>query len=294
MQIVTDSGTDTGLTPEQAGELKVHINPLVVTLGGITYHEGVDLEPEAFYPMLEAAEDELPTTSQPAVGTLVELYRELARTDPEILSIHISSGLSGTYNAALSAAEQVPEAKVTVVDTKTLSAAAGWQVLHAARAAAAGWSRDHILEMLDTLSRSCESLYTLKELRYLIHGGRISHMKGVLASMLNIKPIIGVDTRSGIYVQRGQARSFKNALRSLVDEMEDLVGRTGQLRVQVLHAFNPQGADELQQLISDRFECRWLPNRHISLVLGAHTGPSMVGAAFAPEAVMASFGLDSG
>jgi DegV family protein with EDD domain len=220
------------------------------------------------------------------------LYRELARTDPEILSIHISSGLSGTFNAARSAAEQVPQASVTLVDTRTLSAAAGWQVRHAAQAAAAGWSKDRILESLGTLSRACESLYTLKELRYLIHGGRISHMKGLLASVLNIKPIIGVDTESGIYVQRGQARSFKNALKGLVDQMESISTGAEKLRVQVLHASNPEGAEELAALISERFETDWLPSGQISLVLGAHTGPSMVGAAFAPQAVFTAFGLE--
>ncbi|MFN2149440.1 MAG: DegV family protein [Anaerolineales bacterium] len=292
MQIVTDSGTDTGLTAAEAKKLNVHINPLIVSLGGESFKEGIDLDVQAFYRLLAEAEDELPTTSQPSIGSFVELYRELARTDPDILSIHISSGLSGTYNAALSAVEQVPEANVTVVDTKTLSAAAGWQVHYAAQAAAAGWSKDRILETLRTLSRACESLYTLKELRYLIHGGRISHMKGLLASVLNIKPIIGVDTESGIYVQRGQARSFKNALKGLVNQMESISGGAEKLRVQVLHASNPEGAQELAAMISSRFETDWLPGGQISLVLGAHTGPSMVGAAFAPQAVFTDFGLE--
>ncbi|MEJ2013650.1 MAG: DegV family protein [Anaerolineales bacterium] len=292
MQIVTDSGTDCGLTAAEAKQLKVHINPLTVSLAGQTYLEGADLDVPAFYSLLDHLQDELPTTSQPSVGSFVELYRRLAPKDPEILSIHISSGLSGTVNAARSAADMVPEAQVTVVDTKTLSAAAGWQVLLAARAAASGWAKARILAALEEMSRATQSLYTLKELRYLIHGGRISHMSGLLAAVLNIKPIIGVDTARGIYEQRGQARSFQGALKTLVDGMEKLFGREVPLRVQVMHALNPQGAEQLEARITERFHVHWLPAGRISLVLGAHTGPSMVAAAFAPEALFTRFGLD--
>jgi DegV family protein with EDD domain len=104
----------------------------------------------------------------------------------------MSSGLSGTFDSAQAGAALVPEADVTHVDTKTLSAAAGWQVEAAARAAKAGWSKNRILALVKGIGAASESLYTLKELKYLIHGGRISHMKGLIASLLNIKPLIGV------------------------------------------------------------------------------------------------------
>jgi DegV family protein with EDD domain len=119
------------------------------------------------------------------------VYRSLAEKDPDILSIHITAGLSGTFNSAKAGADLAPEARVTHVNTKTLSAAAGWQVKAAARAVKAGWTLDKILPMLQKISDASESIYTLEELKYLIHGGRISHMKGLIASLLNIKPIIG-------------------------------------------------------------------------------------------------------
>ncbi len=107
--------------------------PLVVNLEGQIFREGVDITTDEFYQRL-AETNALPTTSQPSPGDFVAVYRELAADDPEILSIHMSSGLSGTLNSARTAAESVPEAKVTLVDTKTLSAGAGWQVEAAARA----------------------------------------------------------------------------------------------------------------------------------------------------------------
>jgi len=286
MQIVTDSGTDVRFTGEELEALRVHVVPLVVTLDGQSYREGIDITHGAFYKLL-ADSSSLPTTSQPSAGAFAEVYRSLATTDPDILSIHISSGLSGTVGSALAAAAMVPEANVTVVDTKTLAAGAGWQVEAAARAIRAGWSLDAILGLLGRISDAVNSMYTLRELRYLIHGGRISHMKGLVAQLLNIKPVIGVEKVGGTYVQRGQARSFDGAVGKLVDLIEREHGAGAHLRVVVAHSADPEGAESLRQAISARFQCDWLPTRELSLVLGAHTGPSMVAAAYAPAAVWA-------
>ncbi len=284
MQIVTDSGTDISLSPAERTELGVHVIPLVVTLDGKTYRENVDIEPGAFYDLL-AQSPNLPTTSQPAVGDFVELYRTLAKTDPDILSIHLTSGLSGTYASAQTAGQMVPEANITYIDTKTLSAAAGWQVMAAARALKAGWNLDKVLALMQNISDASESIYTLEELKYLIHGGRISHMKGLIASMLNIKPMIGVEKVNGTYEQMGQARTFNRAIQGLVKEMLKKHTAGSALHVQVLHAFNIEAANTLRKIIDDTFKCTWLPIGPMSLVLGAHTGPSMIGVAYAAESV---------
>jgi DegV family protein with EDD domain len=261
-------------------ELDVHVVPLVVTLDGKSYREGVDIQPEEFYRLLEAS-DGLPVTSQPSAGEFAEKYRQLAAADPDILSIHMTSGLSGTFSAAKMGAEMVPEANVIHVDTKTLSAAAGWQVKAAARALKAGWPREKVLALMKRIGAASESIYTLDELKYLIHGGRISHMKGLIASVLRIKPLIGVEKVNGTYVQLGQARAFKRALRGLVDLISEKHGPGSSLLVQVLHSQNPDGATMLRELVDQRFDCTWLPLGPMSLVLGAHTGPSMVGVAYA-------------
>ena len=286
MQIVTDSGTDLGLPPEQVDELNIHVVPLVVTLEGESYREGVDIQPGEFYRLL-AATDSLPVTSQPSAGDFAEIYRRLAVTDPDILSVHMTAGLSGTFNAAQAGAERVPEANITLFDTKTLSAAAGWQVETASRAARAGWSKEDILAQIKRIGDASDSMYTLKELKYLIHGGRISHMKGLIASVLNIKPLIGVEKVNGTYVQLGQVRTFKRAVKGLVDLIAQQHAPGSALRVQVLHSHNPEGAAMLRELVDQRFDCTWLPVGPMSLVLGAHTGPSMVGVAYAPLAAFA-------
>lgn len=284
MKIVTDSGADLYLPNNEINALDINVVPLNVTLDGTTYREDVDIQTNEFYHLL-AATKSMPLTSQPSSGDFAAMYRKLAVDDPEILSIHISSGLSGTFNAARAGAELVPEANVTLVDAKTLSAAAGWQVQAAARGAKAGWSKERILALMKRIGDASDSLYTLRELKYLIHGGRISHMKGLIASVLKILPLIGVEKEGGTYVQHGQARSFKRAIQSLVDIISKKHLPGSALRVQVLHSHNPEGAAMLRELVDQRFDCSWLPVGPMSLVLGAHTGPSMVGVAYAPQEV---------
>jgi len=267
-------------------QLNVHVVPLIVSLDGKSYREGVDIQPDEFY-LLLAATDSLPITSQPSAGDFADVYRRLAATDPDILSIHMTSGLSGTFNAAQAGAGLVPEANVTHVDTKTLSAAAGWQVEAAARALEAGWSKEQILALMARIGDASDSIYTLDELKYLIHGGRLSHMKGLIASVLNIKPLIGVEKVNGTYVQLGQVRTFKRAIKGLVDQMARQHSPGTGLRVQVLYSHNPEGAASLREQVNQRFDCTWLPVGPMSLVLGAHTGPSMVGVAYAPLAAFA-------
>ncbi|HOW91086.1 MAG TPA: DegV family protein [Anaerolineaceae bacterium] len=281
MQIVTDSGTDISFTPLEMKEHNVHVVPLTVTLGGKSYREGIDIKPDEFYDLLDAAEG-MPVTSQPAAGEFALVYRELAKKDPDILSIHISSGLSGTVNSALAGAAMVPEARVTVIDTKTLSVPAGWQVEAAARALKAGWEPQRVLDMMKKVGDDTHVLYTLKELKYLIHGGRISHLKGLLASVLNIKPIIGVEKERGTYVTLGQARSFANAVKAAVEQITRRVETAVPLRAQVVHASNPEGAQQLMEEVAARFKVDWVPVRQLSLVLGAHVGRSMIGVCYAP------------
>lgn len=271
--------------PEQMEGLDIHFVPLTLTLGGKTYRSGEDIQPDEFYRLLEA-DGGFATTSQPSPGVFADLYRRLAATDPDILSVHISSGLSGTVNAARLGAQMVPEANVTIVDTKTLSGAQGWQVAAAARAAKAGWAKDRILALLERIRAATDTVYTLSTLRHLIHGGRISHLKGLLGSVLNIKPLIGVEKERGTYAQRGSARTLRAAIVRIADMVAEQYAPGSRLRVQVLHAANPEGAALLRERFDALFSCDWLPTGPIAPVLGAHTGPGLVGAAYAPVAAL--------
>lgn len=279
MQIVTDSGFD--LAKEQIGDFKIHTLPLKLTLSGISYRSGVDIQPDEFYQLLEKTDD-MPFTSVPSPGEFLELYQKVAKEDPDILSIHISSGLSGTFNSARTAAEQVEDANITLVDTRSLSVEMGWQVEAAVRGVKAGWEIDQILALMKKVREVSEIVFTLPDLSYLIHGGRISHLKGLLASLLRIKPLIGVDKEDGKYYDRGKARTFKRAIQAIPNYVAEKFSPGTPLRAQIGHANTPDAADQLRQDMENKFPCEWLPNCSISPVLGAHTGQGLVGVVFAP------------
>lgn len=282
MHIVSDRGMD--LSPEQLEGLTIHLAPLLIELDGKTYISGVDIQTDEFYALLPTAVG-MPTTSLPSPGEFAQIFRELAKTDPEILYVHISSGLSATSNSAREGAKLVPEANITFFDTLTLSGAEGWHVEAAARAVKAGWSMAQILELLGKVRVATDTVYTLPDLKYLIHGGRISHIKGLLASVLNIKPIIGVGKEDGKYYQRGKARTFPKAMAKLVDVVAEQHREGTPLRVQIMHTSNLEGAAELKALFDARFPVSWLPTSSVAPVLGAHTGLGLVGVAYAPLAI---------
>mgnify|MGYP000234243948 CR=1 FL=1 len=278
MHIVTDGGMD--LSPQQREGLEIYQVPLSIHLDGQSYQSGIDVTVDRFYDLLENAVG-MPTTSLPSPGEFAQIYRELSRDDPEIISIHISSGLSSTLSAAQSGAAMVPEARVTIIDTLTLSGAMGWQVEAAARAARAGWSVNRIVELVRQVREATEAVFTLPDLKYLIHGGRIGHLKGLVASLLKIIPLIGVSKENGKYYVRDQKRTFGRALAALVDVIAQDHPDGTPLRVQVAHANNPTGAEQLRDMIDRRFRCQWLPACSIAPVLGAHTGPGLVGVVYA-------------
>ncbi|OQA43123.1 MAG: DegV domain-containing protein [Chloroflexi bacterium ADurb.Bin325] len=280
MHILTDAGAD--LTVAQRKGLTIHTVPLVFTLDGRVYRSGIDIQPAEFYELL-AATRSFPSTSQPAPGDFAAAYRRLiAGGDRDVLSIHISSGLSGAINAARLGAQETPEANVTFVDTLTLSAAQGWQVEAAGRMIQAGWPLDRILPALERIREATETFYTLETLRYLEHGGRISHIRALLGQILDLKPIIGVNKTDGKYAMQGRERSLKRAIQRLADIVAERFEGAGRLRVQVMQAHNPAGAQQLVALVAERFDAHLLPVGDIAPVLGAHTGPGLVGICAAP------------
>lgn len=285
MRIVTDAAAD--LTPEEARWPEIEVAPLF-----INFPEGeVDarsLSPDQFYHRLEQMHPDIPTTAQPSMGILAGLYHK-ASEQGEVLSIHISSGLSGTLNAAQQAAGQLAEGVVHVVDSLTLSGGERFQVLAAARAARAGWSREAILERLDKIRQATEVVYTLETLTYLARGGRIGRVQALAGSLLHIKPIIHVDKADGKYSTLGRARSIRRALTDIANHLASLYSGHGALWVSVMHGQFPEAAEALAELLRQRLDVGKIEILRISPVLGVHTGPGIVGAAVMPLYLVEEF-----
>ena len=280
MQIVTDSGSD--ITIKDAKIFNIHMLPLKIDLDGKSYKAGVDISPDEFFDLMDHASG-MPVTSTPSVGEFQELYRELAKTDPEILSIHISSGLSATSNTAVQAAKLVPEAKITVLDTLTLSAGTGWQVLAAAKMRDAGAKLPDVLEKLRQIQSVTKTYFSLPTLKYLIAGGRIGHLKGLLASLLGILPVIWVSNVDGKYYDVAKKRTFIKA----IEEIPNLVLKDHPagtvLQAQVCHASFPDGARMLKEALDKVFKMEWLPDVNLGTALGAHTGRGLTGVIIATK-----------
>ena len=278
MQIVTDSAAD--LAPSQIAGLPIHFTTLRLSLGG----EPFTGSNEEFYKKLSET-DEYPVTSQAAAGEFAELYRKVSKIDPEILSIHISGGLSGTINSARVGASMVPEAKVTFWDSRTLSAALGWQVEAAARMVVKGFKLDKILDRLTQIRDTVDGMFSSKEIKYLVHGGRVSHLKGLLASVLNIKPVIGVDHVTGMYTNAAQDMTFKRALTRMINLDKVRYAGMGTLRAQIVHGNNPEGVEFIRKKAEEELHCSFDPTVPVAPALGAHTGPTLAGIIVGPQSL---------
>jgi DegV family protein with EDD domain len=278
LRIVTDSAAD--LTPEETRWPEIQVAPLTINFpeGQVDAHS---LSPDEFYHRLERMHPDIPTTAQPSAGILAGLYQRAAGHG-EILSIHISSGLSGTLNAAHLAARQLAEGMVHLVDSLTLSGGQRFQVLAAAGAARAGWSREAILDRLAMIRCASEVVYTLDTLTYLAQGGRIGRVQALAGSLLNIKPIIHVDKADGKYSTLGRARSIRRALMDIANHLAEVYAGQGALWVSVMHGTFSEQAEALADLLGQRLDVGKIEILRISPVLGVHTGPGIVGAAVMP------------
>lgn len=281
MKIVTDCAAD--MPAEERAELGIIEAPLY-----IQFPEGevnsADITPDEFYDRLEAMRPEIPSTAQPSSGIFADIYHKIAGA-AQVLSIHVSSGLSGTINSARMGAEQIKEKVVSVVDSMTLSGGERFQVLAAAKAAKKGWSIESILERLGKIRENTEVIYTLETLEYLARGGRIGRAQALLGSVLKIKPVIHVDRTDGRYSTVGKTRTIPGALEIITDHLHQTYAEK-ELWVSVMHGRFGNGAKALAESLGKRLNVKKLEILRISPVLGVHTGPGIVGAAVVPMELM--------
>ena len=282
MKIVTDCAAD--LSAEELKEFGIEQAPLY-----IQFPEGevssMDISADAFYDRLEAMRPNVPTTAMASSGIFNEIYRKVAKLDKNIFSLHISSGLSGTINAARAGGEEAkPEANVDFWDTLTLSGGERFQVITAALAAKANWTMQAIQERLAKIREKTEVIYTLDTLDYLARGGRIGRVKAMAGALLHLKPVIRVDI-DGKYSTVTNARTIGKGMSAITEYLYNTYANAP-LWVTVLHGRFADKAEELSKELKEKLNIAKLEVVRISPVLGVHTGPSVVGAAVVPVEVM--------
>ncbi|MFN8017378.1 MAG: DegV family protein [Acidimicrobiales bacterium] len=269
MQIVTDSAAD--IPPEQAAALNIRVVPLTIRFGDDEYVDGVDLTPQAFYDKM-AELGTLPATAAPSPGAFEVAFREAGAAGDPVVCINLSSALSATMQSAQTAAKALAgEVDVRVVDSKSITAGEGMQVLAAAELAATGASADEVVALVEDLRGRTKVFGALDTLDNLKKGGRIGNAQALIGSMLSIKPLIDIST--GSVEEAGKQRTRKKSLLWLRDklfEMPDLP------EVAVCHGCSGD-VDDLIELLLPRYPRERLKVWTIGPVIGTHGGPRVIG-----------------
>ena len=281
--IVTDSAAS---IPElMMKELQIHWVPYYIHRGSEVLRDLVTIQREAFYQWLPSAV-ELPKTACPGPGEYFSTYKNLAENEgaEEIVSIHMTSKGSGAYQAALMAKEMIQEAlpklKIEVIDTLNVSLCMGWMVIEAARAALEGKSLGDITTLVNHMIPRTKMIQTADTLRYLFMGGRIGKAKYLIASFLNIKPLIGME--DGVIVALGQTRTREKAYEKMVEMVENAVGPGGRIKIAYVHAAAQGEVEKIKLMMEKRVNCVESIIAELSPVLGVHSGPGTAGLCYYP------------
>lgn len=271
IKIVTDSTCD--LNDELIKKWGIIVVPLSISINGENYLDRVEISPKEFMEKMKAS-PELPKSSQPPAGEFLKIYDELAAEGYEIISIHMTGGMSGTVRSAESAA-QMTTAKVNVIDSRFISKALAFQVLEAAEMAADGKTAEEIVSRLDEIRNQTRLFVVVDTLENLVKGGRIGKGKAMIGSLLNIKPIASLE--GGEYTPVSKARSHSQVVKYLRNQFaSDVDGKTIK-GVGLVHAEGMGLADKIKEAV---YEVSGYDNFTIedtTPIVSTHTGPGAIG-----------------
>ena len=271
IKIVTDSGAD--IPSKLIKSLGITVVPLGLSFGDKTYLDGVDLSSDEFYEKL-INDGIMPKTSQPSVGQFIEVYKELKKSSDQILSIHISAKLSGTFNSATqAAAEEKLGDSIKIIDSKQASIALGFSVIAAAEAVAKGASLEEAASIAESTSDRTDTFILFDTLEYLVKGGRIGRANALIGGVLKIKPILTLD--DGEIATKAKIRTLKKGIQSL----QDLTEECGDLEsAAVLYTTDPTEPNNLAGRIRNKFVTKSKPLViRLSPAIGTHGGPGVIG-----------------
>ena len=269
--IITDSASD--LTNEIIEKYNIKVAPFRIIYSDKEYEDRVDITPEEVYSSLQ---DEVPTTSLPNVERIDKMLDEFEREGyTHVISINISSALSGTSNSIRLLLEDHPNLTSFVFDTKTLTMAEGCLVIEAAKMIEEGKTFEEIVSILPTIRPKVQCFFTLNTLEYLKKGGRIGKVSGTIGEILSLKPIIHVG-EDGVYHTHAKVRGRNQSLTKLRKILDGILEK-GKCNVWVLHGHSEKDCTELYNNFKDLNNINKIETGSIGPALGVHTGPGLVG-----------------
>lgn len=285
--VVTDSVAC--VPPQLVERYGIHVVPFVVVWNGRVYTDGVDMTPDEFYRLFTHGTS-FPTTAQPSLADFVRKYALLSEEAEGIVSIHVAEELTGTINVARVAAKEAASVPVRVVDSRMATMAQGFIVLEAARTAAAGGTLDQVAAAAEAMIPRVDFFATLDDLKHLHRGGRIGEAATLLGSKLKINPIMSVS--DGRVRVLNVVRTRRKAVEKMIEMMAAQVEQRP-LHASVFHGDALEQAQRIAEEIQSRFECVEFYITEFTPVMGAHTGPGVIGLAFYADEADGSSATDT-
>jgi fatty acid kinase fatty acid binding subunit len=272
LRIVTDGAADMPAGWEK--EYDIQVIPINIQFGEKTYLQGLDLSNEDFYRMVEES-GKIPKTSQPSPFQFKEFYENVAKPGDSILSLHVTSKLSGTFESALAAARELSD-KFNVIpfDSAAGSAALGMMCREARLMERAGVATQQIVERMYQVRRNVQIVLTLDKLDYARMSGRVGALQAALASALNVKPIVVL--KEGLLDMSEKVRTRSKAIERVLEMLHKRFEQEP-VHVAAVHARDPQSAQALFERARKVFNCRELIMTELSIAVAANLGPGTVG-----------------
>jgi len=280
--LVTDSTCD--LPQEILDHYQINMIPINLYFGQNHYLDRLTIQHDQFYEMLDTSA-EFPVTSQCNTQSFEKLYSRLADYYDAVISIHLSEKLSGTINNAIKAADKISSTKSTpihVIDSKGVSGALGLQVLKIAEAIASGIQTSEIIESLKEWQNNTNIFVSVKTLKYMVKGGRVSHTKGLIARLLNINPIISLD-KDGKSLVFGKTYTHKSNLKLVMKTVAKLTEQKNVWKYIILHANNPEAANWYKSQMKKLSKQEPVAVVNISPVIAMHAGVGTAAVALITE-----------
>jgi DegV family protein with EDD domain len=273
--IVTDSTAS--IPKEYIDKYPIWVAPQVLIWGEEILEDGVDIQPTEYYERL-AKDPVHPTTSQVTPASFDKIFRKLLDEEYDILAVLISPKLSGTVDSAMQVKALLPDAKIEVFNSNTISMAMGFQVLLAARAASEGAALAECREIVEKARPLTGVLFAVDTLEYLHRGGRIGGGAKFLGTLLNFRPILEI--KNGGVESVEKVRTRKKSLARMIELVEAQIGGRKPVHLATLHAKSPDEAQQLLEEASKRLNAVESILTEVSPVIGTHSGPGTVGLAY--------------